>query len=129
MQFDPSHLFPGDFSLDAGAQAALAWLKLTDRPSGVFCQSDQMAFGFVSELVRHGVSVPDDVSVVGFDDIDIADRFIPALTTLRQPRTRLGVLAAELLIGHIQSNFILAIETTVLEVELIVRDSTRAIDG
>ena len=129
LQFDPSHLFPGDFSLDAGAQAALAWLKLTDRPSGVFCQSDQMAFGFVSELVRHGVSVPDDVSVVGFDDIDIADRFIPALTTLRQPRTRLGVLAAELLIGHIQSNFSLAIETTALEVELIVRDSTRAIDG
>jgi len=129
LPFDPLHLFPGDFSLDAGARAALSWLEMNDRPSALFCHSDQMAFGFISELARHGVSVPDDVSVVGFDDIDIACRFIPALTTLRQPRNRLGFLAAELLIGHIQATSSLATETKILEVELIVRGSTKAVDA
>ena len=129
LSFDPSHLFSGDFSLDSGARAALAWLELNERPSALFCQSDQMAFGFISELARKGVSVPNDVSVVGFDDIDIARRFTPALTTLRQPRNRLGLLAAELLIDRIQTTSNPAIETTILEVELIVRDSTKAVVG
>ena len=125
LPFDLAHLFPGDFSLDAGASAALEWLGLEDRPSAMFCQSDQMAFGFISELARHGVSVPGDVSVVGFDDIDIARRFIPALTTLRQPRNRLGASAAEMLLEHIRATSSLAIETKILEIELIARDSTR----
>ncbi|WP_047031709.1 LacI family DNA-binding transcriptional regulator [Hoeflea sp. IMCC20628] len=126
LPFDPRHLFQGDFSLDAGARAALSWLDLTERPSALFCDSDQMAFGFISELARHGVPVPDDVSVVGFDDIDIASRYIPALTTLHQPRYRLGFSAAEMLLGHIRSTSSLAIETKILEVELIIRDSTSA---
>jgi len=126
---DPSHLFSGDFSLDAGARAAQAWLELEQRPSALFCQSDLMAFGFISELARHGISVPNDVSVVGFDDIAIARRFIPALTTLRQPRDKIGSCAAQMLINHIQTSSRLAIETKILEVELIVRDSTKAFAG
>jgi len=129
LELEAAHRFPGDFSLEAGARAGLSWLALKDRPTAMFCQSDQMAFGFISELARHGVSVPADVSVVGFDDINIARRFIPALTTLRQPRTWLGVSAAELLISHIQATSSLPIETKVLEVDLMVRDSTRAIDA
>ena len=126
---DPSHLFAGDFSIESGARAAHAWLELDRRPSALFCQSDQMAFGFISGLAQRGISVPNDVSVVGFDDIDIARRFIPALTTVRQPRSKLGVYAAEMLIDHIRTNTSPAIETTMLEVELIVRDSTKAFAG
>lgn len=125
----PDHVFAGDFSLDAGARAARSWLELDRRPSAVFSQSDQMAFGFISELARQGISVPGDVSIVGFDDIDIAQCFIPALTTVRQPRKKLGLSAARLLIEHISTNSSPAIETTTLEVELIVRDSTRAFAG
>jgi len=128
LELDPSHVFSGDFSLESGARAAQAWLDLAHRPSALFCQSDQMAFGFISELARNGVSVPDDVSVVGFDDIDIARRFIPALTTVRQPRKKLGLYAAQMLIDHVGTNASPAIETTILEVELIVRGSTRAVD-
>jgi DNA-binding LacI/PurR family transcriptional regulator len=73
--------------------------------------------------------VPGDVSVVGFDDIDIARCIIPALTTVRQPRKKLGLTAARLLIENIGGNSSSAIETTILEVELIVRDSTRAFAG
>tara|TARA_R110002020_G_scaffold266265_5_gene481207 strand:+ start:3781 stop:4806 length:1026 start_codon:yes stop_codon:yes gene_type:complete len=129
LALEPSHVFPGDFSLNAGAGAARAWLGLARRPSAVFCQSDQMAFGFISELARHGVPVPGDVSVVGFDDIAIAGRFIPSLTTLRQPREKIGRAAARMMMSHIQTSSRPANETTILEVELIARDSTRAIDG
>ncbi|SOE17069.1 LacI family transcriptional regulator [Hoeflea halophila] len=126
LELDPAHAFSGDFSLESGARAAQAWLELAHRPSALFCQSDQMAFGFISELARNGVFVPDDVSVVGFDDIDIARRFIPALTTVRQPRKELGLHAAKMLINHVGTSTSPAIETTILEVELIVRGSTRA---
>jgi len=129
LELDPSHVFSGDFSLESGARAAQTWLALEQRPSALFCQSDQMAFGFISELARHDIGVPGDVSVVGFDDIDIARRFIPALTTVRQPRKELGSYAARMLIEHVLTNTSLAIETTILEVELIVRDSTREFAG
>lgn len=125
----PEHVFAGDFSLDAGARAAQSWLELDQRPSAVFSQSDQMAFGFISELARQGISVPGDVSVVGFDDIAIAQCFIPALTTIRQPRKKLGLTAARVLIEHIGASSNPPIETTILDVELIERDSTRAFAG
>ena len=129
LQLEPAHLFHGDYSLESGVRAALGWLEMRQRPSAVFCHSDLMACGFISELARHGVSVPRDVSVVGFDDIDIARCFIPALTTLRQPRSKLGVSAAEMLLNHITADGSLAIETKILESELIVRDSTTVFDG
>ncbi len=80
----------GGFTLDAGADAARRWSVLEARPTAVFCASDECALGFVSECFRLGLDVPRDVSVVGFDDIDFADRFIPALTTIHQPRERIG---------------------------------------
>lgn len=129
LAFDPAHVFDGNFSIEAGAEAAAAWLDLPDRPSAMFCQSDQMAFGFISQLARHGISTPEDVSVVGFDDIDIARRFIPALTTIRQPRTALGLAAAEILIQHIEAPDDRSSEPTILDAELIQRDSTRAFAG
>ena len=52
--------------------------------------SDMMACGFISELHRLGLDVPRDVSVVGFDDIELSERFIPSLTTIHQPRSRIG---------------------------------------
>ncbi len=91
----------GDFSLDAGAQSARQFVEMEDRPTAVFCGSDLIVMGFISELNKRGVSVPKDMSVVGFDDIEIADRFIPSLTTVRQNRTQLGVLAAATLLGHL----------------------------
>jgi len=124
----PDCLFRGDFSLDSGVMAAHAWLDLAERPTAVFCASDQMAFGFISELARSGLSVPRAVSVVGFDDIDIAGRYIPALTTIRQPRSSLGATAARMMIERLSGTVDLEPAVpTILEVELIVRDSTAAV--
>ncbi|EAQ04246.1 transcriptional regulator, LacI family protein [Pseudooceanicola batsensis HTCC2597] len=87
-------VLPGDFTLEAGAEAARRWSRLRDRPTGVFCASDECALGFISECVHMGFDVPGEVSVMGFDDIDFADRFLPSLTTIHQPRKEMGRAAA-----------------------------------
>lgn len=97
-----TEVFEADFTLEAGAKAARRWAALDARPTGVFCASDECALGFISECVHMGFDVPGDVSVMGFDDIDFADRFLPALTTIHQPRKRMGAAAAKRLIEMMQ---------------------------
>lgn len=121
----PEWLIAGDFSLAAGCEAARSWIELEDRPTAVFCASDQLAMGFVAELARHGLKVPDDVSVMGFDDIELAEQFIPPLTTIRQDRLMIGQTAAKMLMSQIvdrdgeQSE-----HAAVQPVSLVVRKST-----
>ena len=74
------------------------------KPTAIATASDVMACGFISELHRNGCEVPRDVSVIGFDDIDIAEIFIPALTTIRQPRNEIGDSAAEALLRIVQGS-------------------------
>jgi LacI family transcriptional regulator, repressor for deo operon, udp, cdd, tsx, nupC, and nupG len=125
LEIRPEWFLEGDFSLQSGADAARVWMAMDRRPTALFCASDQMACGFISELSLNGFSVPRDVSVVGFDDIDIARRFIPALTTIHQPREEIGAAAAKLLIERISEDApgSESIQQT-LGVELIVRQST-----
>jgi LacI family transcriptional regulator, repressor for deo operon, udp, cdd, tsx, nupC, and nupG len=120
--------FGGDFSLASGAAAARRWMALSDRPSAVFCASDAMACGFMGALHRSGVNVPRDVSVVGFDDIEIAGHVIPALTTVRQPRAMIGETAARMLLDLLQGGDDRPSTGihTVVPVEMVVRDSTAA---
>lgn len=70
------------------------------RPSAVFCANDQLALGFVKGLGRRGLRAPDDISVVGYDDIDIAALIHPGLTTVAQPKYKLGRTAMSLLRSH-----------------------------
>lgn len=122
----PEWTFEGDFALASGVKAASSFMSLQVRPTAVFCASDMMAIGFISELNNHGISVPDDVSVVGFDGIDIAERFIPALTTIHQQREQIGAqavkLLAEAMSGTDKNEMTHRI---VLPVELVVRNSTK----
>lgn len=116
--------FAGDFTLPSGVAAAQAWLALDDRPSAVFCSSDAMACGFMSELHRYRIRVPDDISVVGFDDIEIAEHFIPKLTTVHQPRNAIGEAAARMLLARISGDGEGGEDRVRLPVELAVREST-----
>jgi LacI family repressor for deo operon, udp, cdd, tsx, nupC, and nupG len=125
----PDWIFGGDFSLRSGVEAARRWLAMKDRPTAIATSSDVMACGFISELHRHGYEVPRDVSVVGFDDIDIAEIFIPALTTIRQPRVDMGESAAETLLGIVRAPAAEAPSETIRlwPAELIERESVRPI--
>lgn len=121
-----SHL-PGDFSLASGAAAArtIAALPPTDRPTAVFAFSDFMACGFLAEIQRQGLRVPDDLSVIGFDDIDLAPHLWPALTTIHQPRDAIGRRAAETVLALIDPAKAASVPMRqTLPVRLIVRGST-----
>lgn len=125
LNYPVEYLVAGDFNLEAGRAAARTILKLEDRPTGVVCASDELAFGLIAELGAHGLSVPDDVSVVGFDDIEMAEVFIPALTTIHQDRIELGRRAAKLLLEVLADTPADDSETTVvLPVTLVARNST-----
>ena len=96
--------FEADFLLASGRRAAHDWfaLPISERPTGIFCAGDEMAFSFMSTLTKLGINVPKDVSVVGYDDLLVAEYFVPALTTIHQPRRALGALAAETLLSLIE---------------------------
>jgi LacI family repressor for deo operon, udp, cdd, tsx, nupC, and nupG len=120
----PDWFFEGDFSLASGAEAARRWLCMDDRPTAVFCTSDAMACGFIGELHHKGIRVPDEVSVVGFDDIDIAAHFVPSLTTIAQPRRAIGETAALRLLSILRGEASSAPGPEILPVELVRRESS-----
>ena len=95
-------------------------------PSGIFCGNDMMAFGVYRGLALAGVRVPDDVALVGYDDIDFAADWIVPLTSVRQPTDQLGYLAAQLLLEHSSGDVEHVHRQVVLQPELIVRSSSGA---
>lgn len=114
---------PGDFYHESGFVGGEALLRLDPRPTAVFAASDQMAFGVYEAVRRRGLRVPDDVSIVGFDDLPESRWTSPPLTTVRQPLAEMGLLAGRtvLRLGRGET-----IETPQVDLatQLIVRDST-----
>jgi LacI family transcriptional regulator len=86
----------GDYGVDAGFRAASLLLRLDDPPTAVFATSDDTAIGVLRAAREHGVRVPEDLSVVGFDDHPVAAWLDPALTTVRQPLDEMGDAAVSL---------------------------------
>lgn len=95
----PEFEVPGNFSLQGGAEAMAQLLAAGERPTAVFAESDEMAIGALKTVADHGWRVPDDVSVIGFDDHEMAHYF--DLTTVGQPVVEQGELAATLLLEHL----------------------------
>lgn len=94
--------------------------------TAVFCFNDTAAIGAIRAIEDAGLSCPRDISVIGFDDIIVAEYFNPRLTTVRQPLAKMGSDAAELLIQRIQSPTQPYPETVLFTPELVVRESTAA---
>jgi LacI family repressor for deo operon, udp, cdd, tsx, nupC, and nupG len=118
-------IMTGDFSLAAGCVAAKKWIEFKERPTAVFCASDQIAVGFISELSRHNFKVPRDVSIIGFDDIDFAEQFLPPLTSIRQDRLIMGETASKMLMARILNpHDDHTDDTAILPISLVVREST-----
>ncbi|AXI45884.1 LacI family transcriptional regulator [Sulfitobacter sp. SK012] len=125
LELKPEWVIAGDFSLAAGCLGAKTWIAMEDRPTAVFCASDQLAMGFIAELSRHDFKVPDDVSVMGFDDIELAEQFIPPLTSIRQDRLMIGETAAKMLMARIVTPNAENLEqAAVLPISLVIREST-----
>lgn len=95
---DPTRLFYGNYRFDGGYELAQEAMRRTPRPTALLCGNDQMAAGAYLALARMGLRVPDDVTVVGYDDEPLAGILDPPLTTVRLPFYELGRLGASLLL-------------------------------
>jgi len=116
----------GDFTLDGGVTAARQLLELDSPPTALFASSDAEAFGVMQAAREMGVSIPGDLSLVGFDDIPEASYVTPTLTTVRQPMREMGVLAAEMLMSIVEEGQGQT-STVQLPTQLIVRGTTRSL--
>jgi LacI family transcriptional regulator, repressor for deo operon, udp, cdd, tsx, nupC, and nupG len=118
----------GDFSIEAGERAIELLLSRGQTFSAVFCSNDEMAIGAMRALNTHGLRVPEDVSLVGFDDIRFARYTSPALTTIAQPKHTLGREAVTMLIEQLNDPAVPVIKR-VLSADLVVRGSTAPRSG
>ncbi|MGX8940618.1 ribose operon transcriptional repressor RbsR [Symbiopectobacterium sp. Eva_TO] len=112
----------GDFEFETGYQAMRKLLSLAQRPDAVFCNNDAMAVGVYHALYQAGFSIPRDMAVVGYDDIELARYMSPPLTTIHQPKDELGELAVDTLLYRLEHP---ETEPTVLVLtpELVMRES------
>ena len=122
---DDMNLETGDYQMDSGFKLAGMFLNLpaNQRPTALLCANDLMAIGALEYCRMNGIQVPNEVSIVGFDDIPTAQLLTPRLTTVRQPAYEMGMSAAELLIAMTQGNQ----RPELLQphpVELVVRESS-----
>lgn len=117
----------GDFTKGSGATGMQQLLPA--RPSAVFCASDSMAIGALETIREAGLRVPDDIALVGFDDVPVATAVEPALTTVRQPIEGLGTMAADLLLNLLENppDGQSPGQRIILPAKLIVRDSCGAL--
>lgn len=122
---DPALVVRGDYRIEGGRAAAERLLALPRPPTAIFAANDMSAFGVMAVLQERGLKIPEDMSVVGFDDIPAASHLHPGLTTVRQPLEQMGAAAVSALLSQI-AGLAPATSKVTLPTELVVRRSTAA---
>ena len=120
---DPAWIETGNHRIDGGFQAMSRMLERTPLPTAVLCSNDLTALGALRAIRRKGLRVPDDVSVVGFDDIALAEFTEPPLTTVRLPREEIAGKAFEALLASLSDTTHMGAEYQISP-QLVVREST-----
>jgi DNA-binding LacI/PurR family transcriptional regulator len=123
----PDMSVEGDFEVCSGYRAAKALLERPEPFTAIFAGNDLMALGAMRALREEGLRIPEDVSIVGFDDIDEAAYFDPPLTTVRQDFDILGRESVEYLVSLIEDPD-MSVHQRVFHPELVVRKSCRRLD-
>jgi DNA-binding LacI/PurR family transcriptional regulator len=114
----------GYFTIEGGYSAMKSILKAEERPTAVFVASDQMAHGAYKAIQEEGLTIPKDISVVSFDDIEMSQYVNPPLSTIKVHKEEMGRIAVKLLLQRMEGSIRLPL-TSYLPTELIVRDSCR----
>lgn len=123
--FDEALIVKGDFQYQSGHQMARRLLELKDTPTAIFACNDLMAMGAICAATEMDLRIPEDLSVVGFDDVSLASFTNPTLTTIAQPKYEMGVMAVEMLIKRIRA-IDMPIQEVILDTKLVLRKSTAA---
>lgn len=121
--FNESYVFKGDFTKNSGIITGEKIANMAQKPTALFCVSDLMAIGVINGLNNRGIKVPEDISIIGFDNINIAEFTLPKLTTISQNGFKIGEEAVNSIIDRIENkSFSRSIE---VEPELIIRSSCK----
>jgi len=118
---DETLLVEGDHTMEGGMTATERLMSQKDMPTAIMCSNDMLAIGVLHELSRTGMRVPDDLSVIGFDDIHMAAMVIPPLTSIQMSRTDLASAAVSALRGHLEGA---PKREYKIDTRLVVREST-----
>ncbi|WP_459177466.1 ribose operon transcriptional repressor RbsR [Ewingella americana] len=124
----PGYEVCGDFEFEGGLSSMDKLLALPQRPHAVFASNDAMAVGVYQALYKKGLRVPEDVAVIGYDDIQLAQYMTPPLTTIHQPKDSLGELAIDTLLHRLQEPGADP-QVLVLTPELVIRESVGSLNG
>lgn len=121
--YNEEYVFYGDFTKNSGILVGEKIAELKKKPTAIFCVSDLMAIGVINGLKNRGINVPEDISIIGFDNINIAEFTVPALTTISQNGFKIGEESVNAIIDRIENkSFLKNIE---VEPELIIRSSCK----
>lgn len=123
MQINPNWIFINQHTIEDGKQILKQIIELDDRPTAIFTGSDEIASGIMIEAKELGLTIPNDLAIIGFDDQPVAEILDPKLTTIRQPVDQMGKKAIEVMIEMLE-NPKMEIKNYELPIELIVRQST-----
>lgn len=124
LPFRPEWVYEREPTLVEGKEAMSRLLSLSHRPTAVFAASDTLALGAMAAVRESGLNIPGDISVVGFDDVEVSAYCNPPLTTIRVPAYEIGQLAMKILLQMIEEPS-LPVRQFCLDTSLIVRDSSR----
>lgn len=122
LALEPSLLMERKYDIDEGRHALQALMETDPRPTAIVCGNDVLAYGALFACADLGISVPDDVSITGFDDLPLTAQLRPALTTIHVPSREMGRRAAEYLLEKLAGRPVS--HATALAAELVVRDTT-----
>lgn len=112
----------GDFTTDSGVRATRELLEQSPRPTAIFYANDLMAIAGLSVLAEHGVRVPEDMAVAGFDDIGLSSFVTPSLSTVRCDYRRMGQIATQMLLAQLRNEEV--VQQITVGGELLLRRST-----
>lgn len=124
IEIDPRYIVRGDFTFESGITAFRQLMTLSVAPDALFCHNDTMALGAMFQAKNSGFCIPQDLSLIGFDDIESARYSDPPLTTITQPRFDMGCEAMQLLLERLQGKQI-SNGSRLLDFELKIRGTTR----
>jgi LacI family transcriptional regulator len=127
LEFDENLVAQGFSTFESGVECGILLLRRNDRPTAIFASNDEMAAGIIRVAGQLGLRVPEDLSVVGFDDLPLAQQLSPALTTIRQPIRAMAEAATQLLLNTLRGEK--PGETPLIRCMPQIRESTRRVNN
>ena len=125
LETDEKLIYKGDYFYNSGEKAAKYFLSLPNPPTAIICANDTMAIGIMKGIQESGLSIPNDISIIGFDDIDVASRVFPSLTTTAAPISKIAEKSVSMLMSAIKGDEI-EYKHIILPAHLKIRNSCSA---